>query len=54
MGIWKLLTYLDIADPVQDITDSINNTGAGVWIAVIALLFAVVAVILIRIDKKRK
>ena len=48
-----LRVFLDVATPLDRVSDSIGS-GTGAAIALIAVAFAAVAVILLKLDKKKK
>ena len=48
------LPLLDIASPMDDITSSIQGTPAEVVVVILAVVFAVAAIMLIRADKKKR
>ena len=48
------LPLLDIASPMDDITSSIQGTLAEVIVVILAVVFAVAAIMLIRADKKKR
>lgn len=54
LNAWMSQVFLDLVNPVNEVASSIRDVGTGVWIAVIAVVFVILAVILIKLDRKNK